>query len=73
MASDIEQDNETAVDPVSHEEVDVRRAAGTSHYLHRTYYFATKVNKQIFDDDPQLWVPTPHASVTSANLPPEDE
>jgi len=65
-------DEEIAIDPVSHEDVDMRHAAGKSYYRHQTYYFATIVNKQIFDQDPQLWVPTPHGSMTSSALSPEE-
>jgi YHS domain-containing protein len=60
------------IDPVSHEEVDPDQAAGRSYYRGRTYHFATLVNKRTFDDDPQLWIPTPHASMNSANIDIED-
>ena len=60
-------------DPVSHEAVDPRTASHQSFYAGRHYHFANIVNKQIFDEDPQLWVSTPHASETSASLSPLGE
>jgi len=64
------QDNERDVwiDAVSHEAV----AEGNHHYQSfyegKHYHFADRVNKQTFDEDPQLWVSTAHASQTSAHL-----
>ncbi len=57
-------------DPVSHESVDPADALHRSFYEGHMYHFASLVNKQTFDQDPQLWVSTPHASVTSASLSP---
>jgi hypothetical protein len=34
------------------------------------YHFEDLTNKQTFDQDPQLWVSTPHASETSASVDP---
>ena len=56
------------LDPVSHLEVDPDRAVAKSFYRGHMYYFTSRVNKETFDDDPQLWIPTPHASMTSAAL-----
>lgn len=60
------------VDAVSHEPVDPKTAKHRSFYNGKMYHFADMVNKKTFDDDPQLWIPTPHATETSANLPAED-
>ena len=62
------------VDPVSHEAVDPQQSRHQSFYSGHMYHFTTLVNKQTFDQDPQLWVPTAHGSLNSANLDPtEDE
>jgi YHS domain-containing protein len=55
-------------DPVSHQPVDQATAKHQSFYAGHMYHFGTLVNKQTFDQDPELWIPTPHASVTSASL-----
>jgi YHS domain-containing protein len=55
-------------DAVSHQPVDPATAQHRSFYAGHMYHFATLVNKQTFDQDPQLWAPTAHASVTSASL-----
>ncbi len=60
------------VDPVSHEQVDPNNYAARYHFNGRTYHFATVENKQIFNDDPMLWISTPHASVNSSNIDIED-
>lgn len=57
-------------DPVSHEKVDTRTSPHQSFYAGRHYHFENIANKQVFDEDPQLWVSTPHVSETSASLPP---
>jgi len=61
-------DADGELDPVSHRPVNPDRAAAKSFYHGRTYYFESRVNKDTFDDDPQLWISTPHASMTSASL-----
>jgi YHS domain-containing protein len=60
------------VDPVSHEPVEPGQVAGRSFYNGHTYHFKTLVNKRTFDEDPQLWVSTPHASQNSSNIDIED-
>lgn len=60
-------------DPVSHLEVDPDRSRHSSFYNGVTYHFSDATSKQVFDEDPQLWVSTAHASETSANLPPVEE
>jgi len=60
------------VDPVSHEQVDPNHFAARTHFNGRTYHFATVENKQIFNDDPMLWISTPHASMNSSNIDIED-
>ena len=58
-------------DPVSHRAIDPRRAHGKSFYRHTMYYFESRVNKTTFDEDPELWIPTPHASLTSSSIAPD--
>jgi YHS domain-containing protein len=66
-------DHDVFVDPVSHEQVDPQHAAARSFYRGVMYHFASVVDKMTFEDDPELWIPTPHASMTSANISPDDE
>lgn len=66
------EERDVWVDPVSHQPVE-RGAPHRSFYAGHMYHFTTLVNKQTFDQDPQLWVPTAHASVTSATLSPIGE
>lgn len=61
------------VDVVSHESVDPRQSKHRSFYAGHMYHFGSLVNKQTFDEDPQLWVRTAHASQTSAHLSPLGE
>lgn len=61
------------VDAVSHEPVDPRQSKDRSFYAGHMYHFNSLANKQIFDEDPQLWVRTAHASQTSAHLSPLGE
>lgn len=68
------ENREVWVDAVSHEPVDPKLSKHRSFYAGHMYHFATLINKQTFDQDPQLWIPTAHASLNSANLDPtEDE
>lgn len=60
------------VDAVSHEPVG-RGSRWQSFYAGKHYHFASEISKQTFDEDPQLWVSTAHASQTSADLSPADE
>jgi len=62
-------------DPVSHLEVDPDRGGPrySSFYDGKTYHFSDVTSKQTFDEDPQLWVSTAHASETSAHLSPTGE
>lgn len=69
--TNIGDDRDVFVDPVSHLPVDREHAAGKSFYRGHMYYFTSRVNKETFDDDPQLWISTPHASVTSASVLPD--
>lgn len=57
-------------DPVSHVTLNRDEAVAKSAYNGTMYYFADRVNKQSFDEDPMLWVSTPHASMTSADVDP---
>ena len=56
------------VDPVSHEPVDSHKSRHQSFYAGHMYHFVTLVNKETFDQDPQLWISTPHAAQNSASL-----
>ncbi len=56
------------VDVVKHRAVDPDRARHQSFYGGKTYHFEDRVSKEQFDEDPQLWVSTPHASETSAHV-----
>ena len=60
-------------DAVSHVEVDPDRAKHRSFYNGKMYHFADLTNKRVFDEDPQLWVPTAHASEISSHLSPTGE
>ena len=71
--SDENRDIDVLVDPVSHQSVDPRTSPHQSFYAGRHYHFADLTNKQIFDEDPQLWVSTAHVSETSASLSPIGE
>lgn len=62
------EERDVWVDPVSHQPVDRVTSHNRSFYAGHMYHFASLVNKQTFDQDPQLWVPTAHASVTSAAI-----
>ena len=61
------------VDPVTHQAVDPGASSHQSFYDGRHYHFADLTSKQTFDEDPQLWVSTPHASETSAHITPTGE
>ena len=60
------------VDVVSHEPVDPEHAKYQSFFNGHLYHFNDLVNKQTFDQDPMLWVSTPHASETSASVAPTE-
>lgn len=64
----IEAEHDVWVDPVSHQTVDSRNSPHQSFYDGRHYHFADLTSKQTFDEDPQLWVSTSHASETSAHI-----
>ncbi len=68
-----EAEHDVWVDPVSHQTVDRESSQYQSFYAGRHYHFADLTSKQTFDEDPQLWVSTPHASETSASLSPIGE
>jgi len=69
MSSDV-SDHDVWVDPVSHQPVDPARSKDRSFFNGKMYHFVDRVNKRTFDEDPELWVSTPHASETSASLTP---
>ncbi len=63
-------DHDVWVDPVSHEAVDPAKSKDRSFFNGKMYHFNDGVNKRTFDEDPELWISTPHASETSASLTP---
>ncbi len=71
--ADRADENDVWVDAVSHRPVDPTKSRDRSFYAGRMYHFEDRTNKQTFDDDPQLWVSTPHVSETSAHLSPIGE
>lgn len=66
--ADAMEEKDVWIDAVSHEPVDPDTSRNRSFYAGRMYHFNTLVNKQTFDEDPQLWVSTPHAGETSSSL-----
>lgn len=44
-----------AIDPVCHMEVDEGKAAATSEYKGKTYYFCAVGCKKAFDEDPEKY------------------
>ena len=66
-------EREIFIDPVSHEKLNRETSVGRSVYNGLAYHFTSRVNKDIFDEDPQLWISTPHASLTSVDLTPVDD
>lgn len=71
--ADNAEEHDVWTDPVSHRPVDPATSRNQSFYAGKMYHFEDGVNKRTFDDDPQLWVSTPHASETSAHLSPIGE
>jgi len=71
--ADNDDQHDVWTDPVSHMPVDPAKSRNQSFYAGKMYHFEDGVNKQTFDEDPQLWVSTPHASETSAHLSPIGE
>ena len=61
-------DHDVWVDAVSHQAADPAQSRDRSFYEGKMYHFVDGVNKEIFDQDPQLWVSTAHASETSSSL-----
>lgn len=45
-----------AKDPVCNMDVDEKKAAGTSGYKGKTYYFCSKMCKEKFDKDPEKFL-----------------
>jgi YHS domain-containing protein len=44
-----------AIDPVCHMQIDEAKAAGSSEYKGKTYYFCAKACKTKFDENPQKY------------------
>ena len=65
-----ESEHDVWVDVVTHVAVDPDTSRDQSFYNGKTYHFADRTSKETFDEDPQLWVSTPHASETSAHITP---
>jgi YHS domain-containing protein len=73
IGRNVAEERDIWTDPVSHQPVDGTRSKHQSFYAGHMYHFETLVNKQTFDEDPQLWISTAHAGVTSATLSPIGE
>lgn len=71
--ADNDAEHDVWTDPVSHGEVDPAKSKHKSFYAGKMYHFEDLTNKQTFDEDPQLWVSTPHASEISSHLSPTGE
>ncbi len=71
--ADSEEQHDVWIDPVSHQPVDPAKSRDRSFYAGKMYHFEDNVNKRTFDDDPQLWVSTAHASDISSSLSPIGE
>jgi YHS domain-containing protein len=71
--SHLVKDHDVFVDPISHHAVSPETARVKSFYNGRMYYFEDRTNKQVFERDPELWIPTPHASMNSSSISPTDE
>ena len=71
--ADYDEEHDVWTDPVSHVPVDPAQSKNRSFYAGKMYHFEDGVNKRTFDDDPELWVSTAHASETSATLSPIGE
>lgn len=67
------EERDVWVDPISHEAVDPQRSKHRSFHAGHMYHFASLTNKQQFDEDPELWVPAPHAVQTSAHITSYDD
>ena len=68
-----EAEHNVWTDAVTHRAVDPDTAREQSFYNGKTYHFESATSKATFDQDPQLWVSTPHASETSAHITPTGE
>ncbi len=68
-----EAEHDVWTDAVTHRAVDPDADHHRSFYNGKTYHFESATSKGTFDDDPELWVSTPHASETSAHITPTGE
>ena len=69
----VESEHDVWTDAVTHRAVDPDMARDQSFYGGKTYHFESAASKATFDENPALWVSTPHASETSAHLTPTGE
>ena len=60
-------------DPVGHQSVNPDTARWKHFYNGRMYYFTSEENKRTFKEDPQLWVSTPHGSVSPGAIEPVND
>lgn len=51
-----QQEDDVAIDPVCKMQVQETKAAGTSTYEGKTYYFCAPVCKRKFDQDPEKYL-----------------
>lgn len=71
--ADNNAEHDVWTDPVSHFAVDPEKSKYRSFYNGKTYHFSDAVSKHTFDENPELWVSTPHASEISSHLSPTGE
>ena len=60
-------------DPVGHQTVNPDKAHWKHPYNGRMYYFTSEENRKIFRENPQLWVATPHGSVSPGFIEPVND
>ena len=66
-------DRDVWTDAVSHQPVDPQGPRLVSLHMGKWFHFESADTKAQFDEDPELWASTPHASVESAHLSPFNE
>ena len=66
-------DRDVWTDAVTHREVDLNGPRFQSLHMGRWFHFESADSKAQFDEDPELWASTPHASVESSHLSPFNE
>ena len=67
------QDRDVWTDAVTHNPIDPQGPRLESYYNGKWFHFESADSKAQFDEDPELWASTPHASVQSSHLSPFNE